>query len=288
MEKKIGQFKCIVCGNIHFKKIYDNTLLRCSVCGFITANLEICETDLQKIYSANYFYGEEYSDYVADKNIIQKNFSKRLRYIKKKRTDADIYEILEIGCAFGFFGEIIQKQLPKAKYTGIDISGEAVEYGKTKLNLNALNIDYLRFHSENTYTDVFMWDVIEHLPYPEKAIEKISAETIQGSGIYITTGDTGSVLARIRKQKWRMIHPPSHLHYFTKNTITLLLKKYGFRVESITYPAVSRSVKQVFYSLFILNKTERPFITKIYNSIPDNWYFYVNTFDIMFVIAIKL
>ena len=132
-----------------------------------------------------------------------------------------------------------------------------------------------------------MWDVIEHLITPNKVREKISEEIDSGGRLYITTGDIDAVIPKIRKASWRMIHPPTHLHYFSKKTLSILLEKYGFKVTHIKYPSVSRSIKLIFYSLFILNKSPNKLLFKIYNIIPNHWYFPFNSFDIMFVIAEK-
>ena len=49
----------------------------------------------------------------------------------------------------------------------------------------------------------------------------------------------------------------------------------------------SKCFKLIFYSLFMLNKKHSTLTEKLYNLIPDKWYFPFNTFDIMFVIAVK-
>jgi trans-aconitate methyltransferase len=276
---------CLVCNCNNFIPIYDNTLLKCKECNFVTANLEVNSEQLKKVYSENYFKGEEYLDYIADKEAIQKNFSKRIKKIKISKNNT--VNAIEIGCAYGFFAEVFNKEFPNSKYKGIDIVEEAINYGRTNLNQNLECIDYLNLHSQSSYSHIFMWDVIEHLPEPAKFIKKISEESSTGSLLYITTGDIERLLPRIQKSKWRMIHPPSHLHYFSKKTITQLLKNNGFKVEKVTYPAVYRSIEQIFYSLFILNKKESKFVKGIYNFIPKSLYIPINTYDIMFVIARK-
>ena len=132
-----------------------------------------------------------------------------------------------------------------------------------------------------------MWDVIEHLVNPEEFIKKASFETKRNGRIYITTGDISAWLPKKQKEKWRMIHPPTHVHYFTKNSITRLLNKHGYEIERISYPPVSRSIRVIFYSLFILNKKPFKLFQWIYKLIPEKASIKLNTFDIMFVIARK-
>lgn len=276
---------CIICNKQDNRLIYSDTLLKCHSCGFITANIDIGAEELNAIYSKNYFKGEEYLDYLSDKTTIQKNFSQRLKHINidsVKNSNA-----LEIGCAYGFFGELFTNKYKAANYTGLDIVSDAVNYGKHNLKLNLVLQDYLTYEAPQKYTHVFMWDVIEHLPRPDLFIEKISKDTQTGSELHITTGDISALLPKIQQQNWRMIHPPTHLHYFSKKTLTLLLEKNGFEVRKIIYKPVFRSLKQIFYSLFLLNKPKQGFVNRIFRQIPNGWFVPINTFDIMYCIAVK-
>ena len=279
---------CIICGSENQKMIYDGLLISCTDCGFVTANLEIGYEDILAIYSEKYFKGEAYDDYLRDKDEHQQNFRKRMKAVEKIIPGAKLKKILEIGCAYGFFGELATSAWG-AGYTGIDIATEAVEYAKSTLKLNVFCGDYLQsFQNKFTFDTVFMWDVIEHLRNPMAVIEKVSKEISPKGFIVITTGDIGALLPRLQKKKWRMISPPAHLHYFNRKTITKLLEKNGFRVVDISYPAVSRSIKQIFYSLFILNRERCPaVIKKMYGIIPEKMNISLNTFDIMVVVAQK-
>ncbi|MEO8448064.1 MAG: class I SAM-dependent methyltransferase [bacterium] len=278
---------CILCSSNDFKKIYNDTLLECNSCGLITANLTVDEKLLKEIYNENYFKGNEYSDYVSDKLVLQKNFSKRLKQINPNLKNGGKINALELGCAYGFFGELFTQHFKNSDYAGLDIAPEAIEYGKDVLRLNLINMDYLDYPSHKKYSHVFMWDVIEHLPRPDLFIKKISNEMISGGELHVTTGDISSLLPKFQKQNWRMIHPPSHLFYFSKKTLSRLLTDNGFTIKEVGYKPVYRSIKQIFYSLFLLNKESKAFYEKMYNGIPESWFIPLNTFDIMHVIAVK-
>jgi len=279
--------KCIICGNPEFIPVYSNTLKKCLHCGFMTANMEISEEILKATYSVNYFRGEEYLDYLKDKEILQLNFEKRIRHIKKSVTGRlPVTSVLEIGCAYGFFGEVLKRHW-KADYSGIDVVPEAVAYGKDILKLDLATGDYLRRPAPGKeFSDVFLWDVIEHLPFPDKFLQKACQEMAPGGRIYITTGDISALLPRIRGKNWRMIHPPSHIHYFTKSNLCRLLESKGFSIVCSNYLPVYRSIRQAFYSLFLLNKKGSR-LEKLLNRIPEKWSFPLNTFDIVFIIAEK-
>lgn len=281
--------KCINCGGSDFKPLYKNTLIECNYCSLIAANIEIEKETLLNIYNDNYFSGKEYDNYLEDKAGIQDNFYQRLKYILNYKKSLPINSVLEMGCAYGFFADLLKQKLPGSfSYHGFDASEEAINYAKNQnSDLFFSAEDYLKTPIAQKYSDVFMWDVVEHLSDPDKFIEKISNETADNGYIYITTGNIQSLNARIRGRKWRLIHPPSHLYYFSEKSIRSFLKKYNFIVQKIKYFPVKRSVKQIFYSLFILKKGGNALSRFIYKLIPKKMTISINTYDIMFVIAQK-
>lgn len=269
------------------KNIYSNLLRKCLTCGFITANLELNDSAVEELYNEGYFKGEEYLDYEQDKVILQKNFRKKVDSIIKLAGKDNIRSFLEIGSAYGFFGELVQEMIPGATYSGVDIAEEAIQYAAEKLKLNVVCANYLEHKVDDKYTDVCMWDVIEHLSRPDQFLEKIHSDMDPGGRLWLTTGNIDALVPRIMKRKWRMIHPPTHLHYFSSGTLDQLLNRKGFEIRKISYPFIHRGLRQVYYSLFMLKKDSGKFVRKIYSAIPAYMSFYLNTFDIMFVMAVR-
>ena len=279
--------KCPICSGTSLQEIFDQQLLKCTDCGHGVANLDLEELDLSQVYTAEYFNGNEYDDYINDEYGLRKNFTKRLKkFIKRDRKDLRFFEI---GSAHGFFGRSVKEWDPQIVYSGIDVSEDAIEWGKEHLKLDLHSADFLSYSDTKKAapTHVFMWDVIEHLKYPQKYIEKLSKEVEPGTELYISTGDFGSFLSRRQGKKWRMIHPPTHLHYFTRKSMTKMLQREGFEVNRFHYLPVWRSVKQIYFSLFILKKPKNSFHLKVYNLIPRWLFVPFNTFDIFIVKAVK-
>lgn len=138
---------CQICQSNRLTPLYNNTLLRCETCTHIRANMEVSAEKLAEIYSENYFKGEEYADYLADKIILQQNFAKRLRSIRQLNPVPAYKQVLEIGCAYGFFAELFRNQNPHADYLGIDLAEEAVSYGKNTLHQPLESGDYLQLQA---------------------------------------------------------------------------------------------------------------------------------------------
>ena len=68
-------------------------------------------------------------------------------------------------------------------YIGIDVVPEATAYGRDHLGLDLKTADYLEMKAPDTpFSDIFMWDVIEHLQYPGNFIHKAYSELRSGEG----------------------------------------------------------------------------------------------------------
>ena len=280
--------ECIACKNGSFDYIFNRMLVKCKSCGFTTADGEYKKEELFNIYSNRYFNGDEYLNYVADKYSITLNFERRLKYINKIYKSYSPHSAVEIGCAYGFFGEVFNNKYPLANYIGFDIAKDACAHAAEVLKLNVKCIEFDKYQTNDKFTDIYMWDVIEHLPRPDLIMNKISELSKKESRLFITTGDIGAWLPSWQKEKWRLIHPPSHLHYFNNKSIRILLERYGFRVVKIVYPSIARSLKQIYYSLFMLDKKPSQVHSFIYKLLPEKTCVSINTFDVMFVIAEKI
>lgn len=277
--------ECIVCGTTQHESVYKG-LLKCQRCGHTVADLNLTDAELFKLYSRNYFFGEEYSDYVADKKVMQKNFKLRLKTLQTFLNPTFHTKLLEIGCAYGFFLEFAQHYFDQVQ--GIDITEEGVRYARETLHLDAIQSDLLKHDfGEQRFDVVCMWDTIEHLGQPHFYIEKISKQMNPGGLIAITTGDISSLNARIRKSNWRLIHPPTHVHYFSRKTLAKMLNNYGFDVVYNRYCGFYRSVDNIAYNIFMLRQNNPKMYHWLKRLRLTDWYFYLNLYDIMYVIASK-
>jgi len=275
---------CVVCGDASQQRNpYWKILHQCKQCAHVMANLAESALDFKSIYSEDYFAGAEYANYAEDEAVFKKQFQRNLKLIRRY---VDSGTLVELGCAYGFFLKQAQQYF---QVCGYDISQEPVKYAREKMGVDARCEDFLTSNFNPSSADVaVMWDVIEHLPRPDLVAQKIF-KTLKPNGyFFLTTGDIGSALAKFQKEKWRLIHPPTHLHYFNKETIKRLLTNSGFRVVDIRYIGVERSFKQIAFGLFMMGKKKR---SKIYDwvcaSSFRSWSVNLNTLDIMLVTAQK-
>ena len=271
--------RCIVCDSAKAVCMYP-AILKCENCGYIYADLDMTQREFEDLYNTGYFTGEEYSDYINDKGVTQRNFINRLTTLMQFVDPMKHDSLVEVGSAYGFFLELAKQKFRHG--SGVDITVDGVSHSKDVLGLNTHLIDLEQWDFEKRCFDVAcMWDTIEHLRRPDIYLERIAEHMPKGGLLALTTGDIDSAVARFRKNKWRMIHPPTHAHYFSRNSISKLLDKYGFDVIHIEHCGFYRSVDNTAYNLLVL----RSDLSWIYNFLKYTRITYINLFDIMFVIA---
>lgn len=274
---------CLVCGGVLGPSPLPG-LLRCRACRFSTADVTLQAPALEQLYGESYFTGKEYADYVADRRIIQKNFGRRLATLLPYVSEPQASNVLEIGSAYGFFLELAREHFGHVE--GIDISRPAIDYA-VHTGLAAVHGDFLLHPVQRPIHVACLWDTIEHVARPDLYLAKLASVMPAGGIVAITTGDIGSLLARLRGRRWRQIHPPTHLHYFTRSTLDALLERHGFRVRYVGYDGVSRSLDMMAY--IVLAKNRRwPFGYSLLKNLGLlSRDVYLNLFDIMYVIAEK-
>ena len=275
---------CIVCGDASPPDALYPGIVRCSTCGYVAADLRLTDEELFNLYNEQFFTGAEFSDYAADERFFRRNFRLRLRELQRFIDPARHRRLLEIGSAYGFFLDEARNEFVSVQ--GIDITDAGVAHARDRLKLNVVQADFLAHdYGSEKFDVVCMWDTIEHLRAPHLYVEKIAQLTAAGALLAITTGDVASLNARFRGERWRMIHPPTHLHYFSSATLGRLLERYGFEVVYDRYCGFYRSLGNVAYNILVLRHQRPGLFKQIERTGLTKFGFYLNLYDIVFVIA---
>ena len=119
-------------------------------------------------------------------------------------------------------------------------------------------------------------DVLEHLNNPINVLTKLRSKTNKGGVISIGVPNKDSLKAKLMKDKWSMIRPLGHLHYFSKKSIIKMLYNSGWEVleiKSVRMGKVSAKdlIREFDYSLPFYRIIKSLFLGQIILG-KDQWY----------------
>lgn len=238
MDANQNVYLCPGCNQVsitkHLYRKFDVPIVQCQACGLGKACPD--EFNAEAYYDASYFNGSKpdgYSDYLGAKDVLQDQFQQELDLLKKLGAKGG--ELLELGCAYGYFLEVAQHHY---KVNGLEICEEAVAdcqaRGLSGVRHGAISSETL---SPMSIVDVVvLLDVIEHLPEPRAALEAAVSKLRPGGLLLITTGDFSSLCARLMGRHWRLMTPPQHLWYFTPRSIRQMGESMGLELVYIDHP----------------------------------------------------
>ena len=257
----------------------------CATCGHYFRPLATPSSNIGESFGHDYFVCGEYVNYPQEKEIIQENFRLRMAVLQKFLHPEKHRKLLEIGAAYGFFLQLAQDHFQEVR--GIDVSKEATKYARDSLGMNVTCGDFLQENFSTSFDVVCLWDTIEHLVDPTAYVEKISRHLPSGGLLAITTGDIGSLNARFRGKNWRLLHAPTHYHFFSKKSLLRLLERFGFEPRYVRYCGFVRSLDFAMHRI-ISQRFNSP---RLYEQLRklgiSNWKIYLNLYDILYIVAEK-
>lgn len=212
-----------------FRSSGDETLIdqvvKCNRCGLIYVNPRIRSDVIFKAYSE----GED-PNFVSQAKGRELTFAKCLKLIEKY-TKGKKGKILDIGTAGGSFLHVAKKK--GWEVYGLEPNKWMCDWCKKNYGIDISSKSLFDQNYPSNYFDVVtLWDVLEHMPDPNKALKECS-RILKEKGVFVVNyPDIGSILSKIMKRKWIFLLSV-HLFYFDRRTIKKILKKNGFDVITI-------------------------------------------------------
>jgi SAM-dependent methyltransferase len=149
--------------------------------------------------------------------------------------------ILDLGCWVGFL--LAEARDTGWVGTGVEPSGFAARHARDQLGLDVRHGDLFDVELPPAGFDaVVLGDVIEHLPDPAAALQRIARLLADDGVLYLALPDAGSALARRMGIRWWSVIP-THVQYFTRQSIVALLRRNGFEPMHIATAPKTFSVR---------------------------------------------
>jgi 2-polyprenyl-3-methyl-5-hydroxy-6-metoxy-1,4-benzoquinol methylase len=150
---------------------------------------------------------------------------------------------LDVGCGYGFFSK-------EAIGNGFNVT--PLELAQTErviagelLGISPIESSFEDFdHSPSSFSVVLMSQILEHALDVNQWIKKAHYLLEPDGIIAIALPNFGSLFRIFLQENEPYISPPAHLNFFNPSSLSQVLTKHGFQVESIQW--VSRIPKRTF------------------------------------------
>lgn len=234
-----ARVRCDLCGGGDLEFLVTQPLVghgrlrRCQTCGLVTLSRE---APVPADYWEEDACGlDVYGDpaYLAE---VERRYRQYLALIAALHRGPGV--LLDAGCGPGNFLRVARAL--GWKVYGVDISEKAAAQARTfGLEVETAHIEKVPW-PDQFFDVITLWDVIEHLDSPRRAVEAAYRKLRRGGVLFLETPDEGFWIRRVlvaahrmsagRIQLSRYFYYPDHCVYFTATTITALLTKIGFRI----------------------------------------------------------
>lgn len=262
-------------------------LVECSSCR--TAYTAVLPTDaeLQAHYSLDYFKGNRdkfgYVDYAAEEPFNLETFRPKVAALRRRHPSGG--RVLDIGCATGGFLGLMGEGWTRR---GVELSAELVAASPPPPGVDVWVGRFEDYpESGEKFDAVTLWDALDHVPDPRATLEKARRLIKPGGTLAVLQGDRGSLFARLLGRRWHIYIPPTHLTYFTRQSLTALLRDTGFAVEESSYEGKWVPLGLAFFRLSYI--VTLPVVRRLYEWVNASRLgrlkFYVNLFDVVTLYA---
>ena len=237
--------------------------------------------DLAAIYDGRYFERGKYVHDAAGKLEQQR----RLKWLYRCGLPPG-GRLLDVGCATG---EFLAAAKGRYEAWGIDISPQAIETAAREHpdlaeRLFACPVEQAALPA-GAFDAVTLWDVIEHLPDPVDAVNRLKRLLKPDGVLALSTGNVGALTARAMGRRWALMTPPEHVSFFNRSSLTRLAELCGGRI--VRWVSRGKWVNAGFLIRKLRQMFPEAIPARVVGAVMDSWLgrraLYVPSGDIMYV-----
>ena len=198
-------------------------LVKCRACGHI----QVAEFPAEETLNEGYASVEDHA-YLEEE---EGQRATAVRMLERIERHVGVGALCDLGCWVGFLLSEAERRGWEAR--GVEPSRFASDFARDRLGLHVETGTMNDVELPHGHFDaVVLADVIEHLPAPGEALERISRLLVPGGVVFLALPDAGSVVARRLGARWWSVIP-THAQYFTRESMARLLLRHGYGVEWI-------------------------------------------------------
>ena len=233
---------CQLCGSAEGAEMFRDPpyrVLRCAGCSLVYVTPRHNEDALHKLYGEDYWNSTSpktrgYACYAEEEPLYLRTFRRRLELVQAHIPKGPI-RVLDIGCAAGFFLRVMKEEGHDVR--GVEVSADIAALATQHLGEDNIHIGFLEHLDPHrpgfepaSFDLITMWDVIEHVPDPQRLLELARRLLKPDGALILETQNVDSRFAGILGKKWQHFKHEEHLYHFNPQTITRLLGDTGYQV----------------------------------------------------------
>jgi glycosyltransferase involved in cell wall biosynthesis/SAM-dependent methyltransferase len=200
------------------------------------------ETELQALYAdPEYFLGGTEVGYQDYDRQARPNSAWFLRELDQLGGETPDPVLLDVGCAFGpYLGAAASRNW---KVYGVETSTYALEVATKRLPPKTCLVPTITALPPLQPDLILLLDLLEHHPDPLGLLASLAERDLltPRTVLLATTPNARSEEALANPARWRYLHPPAHLIFFSASSLRRLLETVGFTEVEVTglYPQPS-------------------------------------------------
>jgi len=209
-------------------------LVKCNICGLVRSTPTIDTVCLYDLYrKSKLTYNGEIENLISTYIHAVKPILNKLSHSAR---------LLEIGCGSGFVVKAIH-DLGYIKTYGIDPSSDAIHKAHTSIKRNLKqSILKPKLFDKETFDFIFFFQTLDHIPDPNAFLKECYRLLKHNGYILAFNHNIDSVSSKIFGEKSPIIDI-EHTFLYSPETISLLFKKNGFKINTVYSPSNTVSLR---------------------------------------------
>ena len=266
LKKYLGELRsCIICNGKNLEawaKLDYLEAKKCKDCGMISVNPHLNDEGLSKVYQDYFTHRLDEKELFEKRKIMYKiDHDWITKFINHGK-------MLDVGCSGGQFLSVFDSK--KWERQGVEIDKDAAEFAKSEYDI-PVSIGYFpEISFEEKFDLVVIRGVIEHFSDPISVLKKC-AEVLKPNGfLFITATPVGNSFAfDVYREKWHLFTPLAHIHFFTVDLLSRVLKTFGmslidqhYQYEETPYANPEKDFAKIQEDIILISKGKQDEIEK--------------------------
>jgi SAM-dependent methyltransferase len=229
--------RCWACGEpVRATSAFEFGFEQCDECGLVFR--PAAADGVAELYEGeDYFDGYFADGYLTDEPQRVREAAVRLEWVLDH---AQRGRLFEVGAAAGVF-------LAAAGERGFEVSGVEPSPGMARTARERFGVEVEAGlvedvdRPEESFEVICGWHVLEHIPQPEPALERIRELLVGGGLLFLEVPNFASVAATRQRERWFHFQHEVHVAQYGPRSLRSLLERSGFEIVDV------RSVSPLAY-----------------------------------------